>query len=388
MQYRSFGSLDWKVSALGFGCMRFPTTDGTRGGASIDKEEASRMLYYAIENGVNYLDTAYPYHRQQSEVFLGEALKGGWREKVRLATKMPHWLMTGPDQFDTFFNEQLQKLQTEYVDFYLLHGLDKNSWQKLQQWDVFTWAEKRITEGRIRYLGFSFHDDLDTFKKIVDGYDWTFCQIQYNYMDIEEQAGTAGLRYAASKGLAVVIMEPLLGGKLAATQPEVQAIWDAAPVKRSPAEWALQWLWNQPEVSVVLSGMSTMQQVQENITAADRSGIGLLTADELAIVDKVRETYRKLCLVACTGCQYCQPCPNEINIPLLFELYNSGHMYGVLDEVRRAYRDWVPPEKRADQCAHCHECEDKCPQHLPVCDLLEKVDLVLSGSKTYAEVLA
>lgn len=388
MQYRSFGKLDWKVSALGFGCMRFPTTDGIRGGASIDKVEAARMLYYAIENGVNYLDTAYPYHRQQSEVFLGEALKGGWRKKVRLATKMPHWLMSGPDQFDPFFNEQLQKLQTEYVDFYLLHGLDKNSWQKLQQWDVFTWAEKRIAEGRIRYLGFSFHDDLDTFKKIVDGYDWTFCQIQHNYMDIEEQAGTAGLRYAASKGLAVVIMEPLLGGKLAATQPEVQAIWDAALVKRSPAEWALQWLWNQPEVSVVLSGMSTMQQVQENITAANRSKVGLLTADELAMVDKVRETYQKLCLVACTGCQYCQPCPNEINIPLLFELYNSGHMYGVLEEVRRAYHDWIPPEKRADQCAHCHECEDKCPQHLPVCDLLEKVDLVLSGSKTYAEVLA
>lgn len=345
------------------------------------------MLYHAIEQGVNYLDTAYPYHRQQSEAFLGKILQGGWREKVRLATKMPHWMMQGPEQFDSIFDEQLTKLQTEYLDFYLLHGLDKNSWDKLTQWDVFAWAEKRIKEGRIRHLGFSFHDDVDTFKKIVDGYDWSMCQIQYNLMDIEEQAGTAGMQYAASKGLAVVVMEPLLGGKLARPQNDIQAIWDTAAVKRSPADWALQWLWSQPEVSVVLSGMSTMQQVDENLASANQSQPGLLTAADLAIVDQVREAYRKLCLVACTNCQYCQPCPTDINIPLMFELYNAGYMYGVLEEVRSGYLQWIPPEKRADQCAKCRECEDKCPQHLPICELLEQVDQVMGGNKTYQEAL-
>ena len=303
------------------------------------------MLYRAIEGGVNYIDTAYPYHQKASEPFLGRALQGGWRQRVRLATKMPHWMMSGPEEFDRYFDEQLAKLQTDYVDFYLLHGLDKRSWAKLKGWDVFAWAEKRIAEGRIHHLGFSFHDDLATFKDIVDGYDWSFCQIQYNYMDIEEQAGTQGLQYAASKGLAVVVMEPLLGGKLAARQADTRKIWDTAPKKRKPAEWALHWLWSQPEVSVVLSGMSTMQQVEQNLKTASASRPGLLSPAELAVVDQVRETYRKLCLVSCTGCQYCQPCPNELNIPLMFELYNAGHMYGVLKHVREAYKQWIPSRK-------------------------------------------
>lgn len=387
MQYRPFGRLDWQASALGFGCMRFPTIPNDSGEPQINEVEASHMLYRAIEGGVNYLDTAYGYHRKQSETFLGRALKGGWRQKVRLATKLPHWLIESPEQFQPIFEEQLARLQTDYIDFYLMHGIDKPAWEKLLKLDVFSWAEKQVAEGRIRHLGFSFHDSFEVFKTIVDGYDWSFCQIQYNYMDIEEQAGTAGLKYAASKGLAVVIMEPLLGGRLAATQPAVQPLWDAAAVKRTPAEWALHWLWDQPEVSVVLSGMSTLEQVEQNLAAAAVSHPGSLTAEDQAIIAAVRDKYRQLCLVSCTNCQYCQPCPQGLNIPLMFELYNSGYMYGVLDEVRRGYSNWIPADKRADQCAKCRECESKCPQHLPICDLLEQVDLVLGGTRSYADVI-
>jgi uncharacterized protein len=384
MKFRPFGKLDWQVSALGFGCMRFPTTDGVPGSDQIDEPEASRMLYHAIEQGVNYLDTAYPYHRMASEKFLGRALQGGWREKIRLATKMPQWMVDEPAKFDQLFDEQLERLNTDHIDFYLIHALDKNSWKKMEGFNVLEWAEKRMAEGSIRHLGFSFHDDHDAFKTIVDAYDWDFCQIQYNYMDIENQAGVKGLRYAAAKDIAVVIMEPLLGGKLAAKPPEeVQKLWDQAPVKRSPADWALQWLWNQPEVATVLSGMSTLQQVEENLASASISGVGSLSSQEEALVDKVRATFNQLCLISCTSCQYCQPCPNEVNIPLMFELYNAGHMYGVLEEVRKAYQGRIPKNMLADQCTKCRECEDKCPQHLPICDLLEDVDRVLAQGMPY-----
>lgn len=388
MQYRRFGQLDWQASALGFGCMRLPTTDGVPGSDHIDEVEASRMIYHAIDHGVNYIDTAYPYHRQESEKFLGRALKGGWREKIHLATKLPQWLVDSPAKFDELLDEQLKRLQTDHIDFYLVHALNNDAWTKMEQFDVLSWAEKRQAQGDIRHLGFSFHDNYDAFQRIVDAYHWAFCQIQYNYMDIENQAGLRGLQYAASKGMAVVIMEPLLGGRLAANPPApVQQVWEQSPERRTPADWALQWLWNQPEVSVVLSGMSTMPQVEQNLDSAAKSGVGTLTEQELALVDQVRETYQSLSVVSCTGCQYCQPCPNDINIPAMFEMYNNGHMYGVLEDVRKAYAERFPPEKRADQCAKCHECEEKCPQHLAITDLLEDVDLVLSHGKSYESVI-
>jgi uncharacterized protein len=384
MKYRPFGKLDWQVSALGFGCMRFPTTDGVPGSDHIDEDEAARMLYRAIEGGVNYLDTAYPYHRMESEKFLGRALRGGWREKIHLATKMPQWMVDEPAKFDLLFNEQLERLNTDHIDFYLIHALDLKAWKKMESFDVLAWAEKQMADGRIRHLGFSFHDDYEAFKTIVDAYHWDFCQIQYNYMDIENQAGIKGLRYAAERDIAVVVMEPLLGGKLAVQPPaEVQAIWDQAQNKRSPADWALQWLWNQPEVATVLSGMSTMQQVEENLASASVSGAGSLSLTEEVLVEKARETFNQLCLISCTSCQYCQPCPSGVNIPLMFELYNSGHMYGVLEEVRKAYGVQVPQEMHADQCTQCRECEDKCPQHLSICDLLEDVDRVLAKGMPY-----
>jgi len=381
MQYRRFGKLDWRVSALGFGCMRLPTIGGDS--ARIDEPEASRMLAYAIEHGVNYLDTAYPYHGGNSELFLGRFLKSGYRDKIRLATKLPCWKVESPDDFDKLLNEQLGKLQTDHVDFYLLHGLNRDRWPKMRDLGVLRWAERAIADGRIGHLGFSFHDKFAVLQEIVDAYDWTFCQIQYNYMDIENQAGTKGLQYAASKGLAVVIMEPLLGGKLVNPPASVQAIWDTAPRKRTPADWALQWLWNQPEVSVVLSGMSTMKQVQENVASAETSGINTLTGPELALFDQVRARYTQLSPIPCTRCEYCMPCPNGVDIPRVFAIYNEGVMYDKPDVARGTYRQWVPAENQASACLACLECEEKCPQRIPISEWMPVVHQVLGEGKPY-----
>jgi predicted aldo/keto reductase-like oxidoreductase len=373
MQYRRFGKLDWKVSALGFGCMRLPTKGQHE---NIDEPEATRMLRYAIDHGLNYVDTAYPYHGGNSERFVGRALKDGYREKVSLATKLPCWEVEASEDFDRFLNEQLEKLQTDHIDFYLLHALNEKIWHKVRDLDVLAWAEGAMADGRIGHLGFSFHDEYAVFKEIVDACDWTFCQIQYNYMDIENQAGTRGLRYAASKGLAVVIMEPLLGGKLVNPPEPVQELWDTAARKRSPADWALQWLWNQPQVSVVLSGMSTMEQVEQNIASADGSGVNVLTAEELALVEQVRKTYVELCPIPCTKCEYCMPCPNGVDIPRNFEAYNQGVMYDKPDRAREAYTG-IAEEARASACIQCRECEELCPQSIPISEWMPRVHEVL-----------
>jgi predicted aldo/keto reductase-like oxidoreductase len=382
MQYRTFGKLDWKVSALGFGCMRLPTLEGDS--ANIDEPEATKMLHYAIDRGVNYVDTAYPYHGGNSERFVGRALKGGYREKVRLATKLPCWKVESAADFDTLLNEQLEKLQDEHIDFYLLHALNKDRWQQMRDLDVLDRAERALADGRIGYLGFSFHDDYNVFQTIIDEYDgWTFCQIQHNFIDIENQAGTKGLQYAASRGLAVVIMEPILGGRLVDPADPIRQIWDGAAKKRTPADWALQWLWNQPEVSVVLSGMSAMQHVVENVASAEASGIGSLNAQELALFDQVREKYKELCPIPCTKCGYCMPCPNGVDIPRNFEVYNEGVMYDKPDSARDGYNKWTPEEAQASQCIQCRECEEKCPQSIAISEWMPVVHEVLGEGKPY-----
>ena len=379
MKYRQFGTLDWETSALGFGCMRFPTENGNE---NIDEAKATSMLRYAIDQGVNYVDTAYPYHGGNSEPFVGRVLQDGYRDKVRLATKLPSWKIEESEDFDTYLNEQLERLRTDHIDFYLLHALREKWWPKLRDLGVLEWGEKAKADGRIDHLGFSFHDEYDVFEEIVDAYDWTFCQIQYNYMDIESQAGTKGLEYAASKGLAVVIMEPLLGGRLVDPPGRVQEIWDQAPRQRTAADWALQWLWNQPEVSVVLSGMSTMEHVEENVTSAAKSGIDILTEEELALVDQVREVYKDLCPIPCTQCNYCMPCPHGVHIPRNFEIYNQGAMYEKSESARRSY-ELLEEEKRANACIACLECEDECPQNIPVSDWMVHVHEVLGEDAPY-----
>ena len=369
MKYRKFGKLDFTPSALGFGAMRLPIIGGDT--AKIDEPLAIDMIRYAIDNGVNYVDSAYPYHKGQSEIAVGKALRDGYREKVKLATKMPCWLVNTADDFDKYFNEQLKKLQTDHIDFYLLHGLGKERWPKVRDLGVLRWAEKKLKEGKIGHLGFSFHDELPVFKEIVDAHDWTFCQIQYNYMDTKYQAGTEGLHYAAKRGLAVVAMEPIAGGRLAINPPEgIKKLWREGHHRWKPAEWALQWVWNHPEVSLLLSGMSTMEQVVENVKAAGRSEVGKLTKEDLRLVDRVAEKYREMGFVGCTGCRYCTPCPSGVAIPEIFSLFNEFYMKDRDPAVKAKYREQLKQGQWAKNCTSCGRCEELCPQHLPIRNLL------------------
>jgi predicted aldo/keto reductase-like oxidoreductase len=381
MQYRTFGKLDWKPSALGFGAMRLPVVDDDPG--KIDELEATRMVRYAIDHGVNYVDTAYAYHSGTSETFLGRALQDGYRQRVKLATKLPSWIVKASNDFDRYLNVQLERLQTETIDFYLLHGLDEGDWHNLRDLNVFDWAEKAMADGRFHYLGFSFHDRYEVFQEIVDTYDqWIFCQIQYNYMDEERQAGTRGLKYAADKGLAVVVMEPIRGGQLARNPPQpIVELWDTAARKRTPADWALQWVWDHPEVSVVLSGMSTMEQVEQNVASANQSGPGTLTTDELTLIARVRDKYRELCPIPCSQCRYCMPCPSGVNIPRVLEIYNEAIMYNDYDMARNGYNLWFNKEERADSCTQCAQCEELCPQEIEIVEWLAQIHQLLDESQ-------
>jgi predicted aldo/keto reductase-like oxidoreductase len=381
MKYRKFGKLDWKVSALGFGAMRLPVINGDH--AVIDEPESIKMIRFAIDHGVNYIDSAYFYHRGNSEVLVAKALRDGYREKVRIATKLPCGDVHVEQDIDRLFNEQITRLQTNKVDFYLLHGLNKTEWPKVRDFGVLKWAERKMAEGQIGHLGFSFHDEYNVFQEIIDAYDnWTMTQIQYNYMDEETQAGTKGLEYANKKGLAVVVMEPIRGGRLAKPPEKVEKIWASAPVKRTPAEWALRWVWNHPEVATALSGMGNMEQVIENLAYAEHSQPHNLTSDELALIGKARDAYVSLTAVACTGCRYCMPCPNDVDIPRVFESYNEAMIYNNVAEQRRMYN--FPgrfKEHRADKCIKCDLCVDKCPQKLAIPDLLEKAHEFLTAKE-------
>jgi len=364
-----------QLSVLGFGCMRLPVLADDR----VDVPETVRMIRYAIDHGVNYVDTAYPYHVGESETAVGEALRDGYRERVQLATKLPPWLVRSREDMDKVLAEQLKKLQTDHIDYYLVHALDRNSWPAMKALGVTQFLDAAKADGRIRYTGFSFHDDEDVFEQIVDGYAWDFCQIQYNYMDEEYQAGTKGLKYAAAKGLGVVVMEPLRGGSLTKTIPEIERIWAGSGSHKSPAAWALNWLWSHPEVTVVLSGMSRMDQVIENVGIAAEETAGPLSSRELEAVRRVKEAYLNRMKVGCTGCGYCMPCNNGVNIPGCFEQFNIAHMYGTIENARMFYRlsVFLGENGRAAKCIECGECEEKCPQQLPIRERLKDVEALL-----------
>ncbi|MCE1254739.1 MAG: aldo/keto reductase [Anaerolineae bacterium] len=381
MKYRSFGRLPEKISALGFGCMRLPVIDGKP--EAIDEPLAERMIKHGIDRGINYVDTAYAYHGGMSEPFVGKVLKGEYRQKVSLATKMPVWFLQTESDFDRLLNEQLQRLQTDHIDFYLMHALSKPRWDNLKRLNMAEWAEKARADGRIRHLGFSFHDDYPVFQQIIDEYDgWDFCQIQYNYVDVAEQAGTHGLEYAASKGLAVVVMEPLLGGKLADPPQKVRDMLDSAPLKRSPADWALQWLWDKPEVSLILSGMSNFEQVQENLASAESSGGKQLSAADLELIERVRQKYHEITPVSCTRCRYCMPCPNGVNIPYVFDVFNKAAAFEMWPQMRFRYSQ-ILADDNASACIDCGACEEVCPQHLPISDWMPYIHEVLGQEKAY-----
>ncbi|WXG39656.1 MAG: aldo/keto reductase [Candidatus Freyarchaeum deiterrae] len=384
MQFRRFGKLDWEVSALGFGCMRLPTNDGIPNGPNINEKEAIAMIRYAIDQGVNYIDTAYVYHALNGETVVGKALEDGYREKVKLATKSPVIIIQKEEDFDKILNDQLKKLQTDHIDFYLFHGLNEQRWKTVLDLNLLEKAESALEDGRIRKLGFSFHDKYDLFKEIIGACkEWSFCQIQYNYMDADNQAGTKGLKYAASKGLAVVVMEPIRGGVLANPPKPVQEILDSyGGKKRTPADWALQWLWNQPEVSVVLSGMSTMKQVEENIHSADISRVNFLGKGDLQLIKRIQKEYKKRTTIPCTKCSYCMPCPNGVNIPRNFELYNDSFIYDDPKPSRYWYRTLFPVKERANICIACKTCEEKCPQKISISEWMPKVDAWLGEKKS------
>lgn len=372
MNYRTFGKTNFNPSALGLGCMRLPILDNDS--SKIDETKAIKLIRYAIDSGVNYVDTAYPYHNGNSEIVVGKALADGYREKVHLATKMPVWLVNAYSDFDKYFNEQLNKLTTDHIDMYLLHALNKDRINKMEKLNVFKFLDKIKKEGKIKYVGFSFHDDLETFKHIVDLYDWDFCQIQYNYLDENYQAGIEGLKYASSKGLGVVIMEPLKGGTLAKEPPaKVKEIFHNATSKMTPAAWSFAWLWNQPEISVVLSGMNEISQLDENIKTSDNITPNTMSEDDKNVIKEVQLTYKKLTKIGCTACEYCLPCPKGVNIPKNFKLYNQAHLYGDFESCKKEFAS-LHDNAKASNCVQCGSCETKCPQHLNIRELLKTVN--------------
>ncbi|KPK73210.1 aldo/keto reductase [candidate division WOR_3 bacterium SM23_60] len=377
MIYRRYGKTDIKISQLGFGCMRFPITD-TNNPKTINESESKRMLHYAVDNGVNYLDTAYTYHMEMSERFVGKALKGGYRKKVYLATKMPVWLVKSKEDSQKYFDEQLRRLQTDRIDMYLLHSLGKNGWKTVQHCDILGFLDKMLKKGKMRFAGFSYHDELSLFKEIVDAYPWACCLIHLNYVDDDFQAGVKGLEYAHKKGLAVVIMEPLRGGKLARKVPaEVLNMIKQSRLRQTPAEFALRWLYNRPEVSCVLSGMSSMEQVKENITFASEEHVGTLSAQDIALYARARQFYRTRTKINCTQCGYCMPCSQNIPIPFVLELYNDAYVYNAVENSQWMYSVFVKPENRGDQCTECGECEEKCPQKIPIAECMKRAHEVL-----------
>ena len=383
MQYRTVPKNGDQLSVLGYGCMRLPVKM-----QSINVPLAKKQIYSAIDQGVNYIDTAVPYHNGKSEPFLGKILsQNGYRDKVKLATKLPHWSTPSKAKMDNMLAKQLKKLQTDHIDYYLVHALNGEAWEKAQANGVIEFLDQSLKDGRIVNAGFSFHGAAEDFKTIVDSYDWTVCQIQYNYLDTQNQAGTAGLQYAAAKNMAVIVMEPLRGGNLArVSPPAVTKIWNRAATKRTPAEWALRWVWNQPEVTLVLSGMNRDAHIAENLRIAEQVTPNALAQEELALVDEAAEAFRAAMKVGCTGCQYCMPCPAGVNIPGCFEFYNSRHTFK--DRQARllytAMTGAITTDKSsmASECVACGTCEEKCPQNLPIPDLLKDVADDMEGFMT------
>lgn len=369
MQYREFGKTGIKVSPIGFGMMRLPAdTEG-----NVDEERAIKMLRSAIDNGLNYVDTAFNYHGGNSEKITGKALLDGYRDKVYLATKAPAWMFKSGDDFDAILDKQLERLQTDHIDFYLLHAMNAIAFEKkVLRYGVMERLEAARAAGKIKYVGFSFHDKIDVFKNICDAYNWDFCQIQLNYIDTKYQAGIEGLKYAASKGMGVSIMEPLRGGYLANVPAAVKDIFDKT--NKTPVEWGLDYLWNMPEVSIVLSGMSNEEQIAQNLEYASRSSAGMFTKEDEEVIEKVQGVFASYDTVPCTGCSYCLPCPKGVGIPYNFVVYNNYKTGSPFEEEKKRYNEWVPMfGQKASACVACHKCEEICPQHINIVERLKKV---------------
>lgn len=368
MQYRKFKSIDKDVSLLGMGCMRLPQLEDGK----VDEAEAIDIIRSAIDAGINYVDTAYTYHSGMSEKILGKALKDGYREKVLLADKMPIWIAKDEEHMKQIFNKQLERLDVDCIDMYLVHNVGVPIWKRCKKLNLMPFLEEMKAQGKIKHIGFSFHDKLEFFKEMIDEYPWEFCQIQLNFMDKNHQAGVEGLKYAAEKGLDVIIMEPLKGGRLTDfVPPTVQALWDSAESDKKPAEWAFKWLANKPEVTLMLSGMSSKAQLMENIATLSKEDVGVLTADEAELIDKVSDEYNRLIKYSCTGCQYCLPCAKKLDIPKIIGYYNDWNVYEQNPSTKAEYDTWIPPGRHASDCIGCKLCEEKCPQSIPIAQAMK-----------------
>ena len=370
MQYRINQKNGKSLSILGYGCLRY-----TKKGTAIDQEKAEREMACAIEHGVNYFDTAYTYGG--SEACLGKFLAKGYREKVNIATKLPHYYINNPEDMERYFTEQLARLQTDHIEYYLMHMLnDIAAWERLVKLGIRDWIAEKKRSGQIENIGFSFHGGTAQFKKLIDAYDWDFTQIQYNYLDEHSQAGLAGLNYAHQKGIPVIIMEPLRGGRLVNALPEgAKKIFDRARPGRSYAEWGLRWIWNHPQVNVVLSGMNDIAQVEENVRIAKEAKAEILTEEELSVIEAVKAEINKHMKVPCTGCGYCMPCPRGVDIPTCFAAYNTRYTDSWFSGMKAYFMCTTlkTNPSNASNCVGCGKCEQHCPQGIHVREELKQV---------------
>jgi predicted aldo/keto reductase-like oxidoreductase len=367
MNYRTLGKTGEKVSVLGFGCMRLPVIDGNM--KNINVPDAIQMIRHAVDQGVNYIDTAYTYHEGHGEEVVAKALRNGYRQKVFIATKLPVWNVNKYEDMEKLLDEQLDNLETHYLDFYLVHSLNREYWAKLEELGLLDFLRRAKEKKKVKHLGFSFHDEFDVFRKIVDSFPWTFCQIQYNYLDESFQAGRKGLEYAAEQGLGIVIMEPLRGGLLAKGLAEdAKKVIEESSMQMKPAELALRWIWDHSEVGVVLSGMTKMDEVIANIQYAGRSDQPL-EPEEKNIINSIQKIYQAKRQINCTACKYCMPCPSGVDIPQCFEYYNRAYM---LDNVKAA-RFWYNRISKASNCTQCGQCVTHCPQNIAIIEKLKEV---------------
>lgn len=376
MQYRKAGDTGLELSLIGLGGMRFP-----KKGAGIDQEATERLLQAALDNGINYFDTAYLY--PGSEEAIGKFVAKGHRDEMVIATKLPHYRCKDREDFDRFFDKELERLQTDHVDFYLMHMLtDLTSWQRVKNFGIEEWIAEKKATGAIRHIGFSYHGGKEGFKEIVDDYPWEFCQIQCNYQDADAQAGTEGLEYAAARNIPVIIMEPLRGGKLVDKLPEAaKRIFENTEPHQSPAAWGLSWLFNRPEVTCVLSGMNELAQIEENCKIASRVVPGSLSKDELAVYERALTEIHRAEKVGCTGCGYCMPCPHGVDIPACFEAYNTKSREGWFEALKLYIMTTSLKEhpSNASLCVGCGRCEKLCPQEIPIRHMLKCTTKALEG---------
>lgn len=371
MNTATFPGANTTVSRLGFGCMRLPTTEKD-GKQVVDQQYAIEMIRYAIDHGVTYIDTAYPYHGGESELVVAKALADGYRERVTLATKLPVWLVETEADLDKYLDEQLKKLNTDHIDFYLMHAMNKERLEKLRKLNYKAFLDRAVKSGKIRFPAFSFHDGPACFLEVLNDYDWKMAQVQMNILDGDEQACLSGIQAAREKGVGVVVMEPLRGGMLAKAPKQVSDLYEAWPVKRSPVEWAFRYLYDMPAVITILSGMSDWEQLKDNLRIFESAEMNCLSADEKTLMDDVKQAYLSRMKTGCTGCRYCQPCPQNVHIPDIFRAWDESLMFDRPEILKNHMKRHIENNEDPSRCVECGMCEAACPQHLPIIDLLKQ----------------